>query len=379
MCGIVGIIARNMGNFSAHHPDIFKELLFANELRGSHGTGMFWDNNGKCKNLKSPVPSSFFIHDKKVTEALSEIYQKSTFAIGHNRHATKGGLNMESTHPFRVGHITLIHNGTLLSHKHMKDVPVDSEAITHSIAEKGADSTIKDLDGAFALVWFDSKEGTLNFIRNEERPLYLLETLGAWVISSEVKLAEWIISRNKSHSKFNELCPAGTLYTYDIYTRALTTRKVDIRAKHNYWDDYVPGTYGGYKYMPAAKPIEPAKKIENNLVQKKCEVTPLLTTPKNKDNTFAYKLGNKIIFSPIQVIEAGRVFYLEGIIEDDRKEDLEVRFYSNDKRLLLSMMKESLLEGIIMQVYYRKGEERYIVKEVKTILKTAEIPLLSVS
>lgn len=374
MCGIVGIIAKNQGNFSGYHTDIFKELLFANEVRGAHGTGMFWDNGLTCKNLKAPMPSSFFIHDAKVKDALNEIYQKSTFAIGHNRHATKGGTDMESTHPFRVGHITLIHNGTLVRHKYMKDVPVDSEAITHSIKEIGAEETLKGLDGAFALVWYDNISGTLNFIRNEERPLYLVDTANAWILSSEVKLAEWIISRNKSYVNSSEIIPVGILHSYDTITRKITTAKVDIRPKVDYWSDWkASGGSGTYKYYPPAKvtTVEKAKHEKE---------TPLLVQSKTKTvDSFAYNLNQRIVFSPVQVVEAGRVFYLEGIIEDERKECLEVRFYDADKKKLLSLMKETLLDGLIIQVYMRKGEERYVIRDVKHILKPMDLALASVN
>ena len=109
-------------------------MLFADQLRGSHGTGIFWDELGDSKYLKGAMPSSSFLRSKEYPEVAKDIVRLGNFVIGHNRHATKGEINFNNTHPFQEGdikrrQITLIHNGTLHSHRHMKNVDVDSHAI----------------------------------------------------------------------------------------------------------------------------------------------------------------------------------------------------------------------------------------------------------
>jgi glucosamine 6-phosphate synthetase-like amidotransferase/phosphosugar isomerase protein len=128
------------------------------------------------------------------------LFSQSNFAVGHNRSATKGKINAECTHPFRENHITLVHNGTLTSHKELHpNYEVDSRAICHNIAQEGYEETLKKLDGAFALIWFNSKEKTLNFCRNSQRPLYIIETTTSFVLVSELNLGLWILSRNNEH------------------------------------------------------------------------------------------------------------------------------------------------------------------------------------
>src|SRR5688500_5153933 len=213
MCGIVGVISKRKNGLFHSDIDIFTDLLFADQLRGAHGTGMFYDVDGVGHAFKGPMPSSSFLRSEKIGPVFNTVVQKSNFLIGHNRHATKGGVSFDSTHPFIEGETVLIHNGTLPSHKHIKDVEVDSHAICHSINEIGHIETLKKIDGAFALVWFDGNTKKLHFIRNTERPLHIVETDDLIVMSSEAGLVEWILKRklvNKVQPTVS--CEVGHLY-----------------------------------------------------------------------------------------------------------------------------------------------------------------------
>lgn len=53
-----------------------------------------------------------------------------------------------------------------------EDTGTDSEAIIIAISKFGIEETVKHLQGAWALVWVDTKENTLNFLRNKERPMW---------------------------------------------------------------------------------------------------------------------------------------------------------------------------------------------------------------
>jgi glucosamine 6-phosphate synthetase-like amidotransferase/phosphosugar isomerase protein len=99
--------------------------------------------------------------------------------LGHNRKATRGLVNDYNAHPFQIDHIVGCHNGTLygssqdrLEKELGEKFPVDSMALIAGIAAFGVEKTITDLEGAWALTWVDLKEGSLNFLRNKDRPLW---------------------------------------------------------------------------------------------------------------------------------------------------------------------------------------------------------------
>lgn len=222
MCGLVSIISKQKNGFFSVDVKVFTEMLFADQLRGSHGTGIFYNNKQSIKTLKAPVASSDFVNDKFYDKAETEIFQHAKFVVGHNRAATIGNLTHQNTHPFRCGHITLVHNGTLTGHKNLADTESDSMAICHSIAQMGFKETVKKINGAFALIWFDEKQKTLNFTRNYQRPLYIVETKDLFCFVSEPKLAEWILDRNKQEvTKVTNTDPY-TLYQFDLQDKELT-------------------------------------------------------------------------------------------------------------------------------------------------------------
>jgi len=71
--------------------------------------------------------------------------------------------------------------------------------------------------GAFALIWHDFKNNTLNFIRNEQRPLYWLETANGWIWASEANMIHWACVRHnmKAEGKI-EMLTAGVHTQYDF-------------------------------------------------------------------------------------------------------------------------------------------------------------------
>lgn len=186
MCGIVGVIAKGAKGLYPVDVKIFEQMLFADQLRGIDGTGVFYDTvKDGVLHSKLPITGTEFLNHKDYPKLAADINRESSFVIGHNRAATKGSLTKENTHPFKEGGITLVHNGTLWTHKHLKDVEVDSHAITHSIADAGLDETLDKLHGAYTLVWHDDGNSTLNIIRNNQRPLAIIETKYAFYICSE--------------------------------------------------------------------------------------------------------------------------------------------------------------------------------------------------
>lgn len=107
--------------------------------------------------------------------------------IGHNRSATVGKIVRKNAHPFEFDKVVGVHNGTLRNkwvlEKH-GDYDTDSEALYANINHYGVEAAIEKLDGAYTLVWYDKEDTTINFLRNKERPLYV-------VFSKDKKLVFW--------------------------------------------------------------------------------------------------------------------------------------------------------------------------------------------
>jgi hypothetical protein len=98
--------------------------------------------------------------------------------IGHCRAKTVGEVSRGNAHPFDMPdrQIIGVHNGTLTNQHRLdgyKHGMTDSEALYRHMSINGAEQTFADVDGAFACVWWDGQEQTLNFIRNGLRTLYI--------------------------------------------------------------------------------------------------------------------------------------------------------------------------------------------------------------
>jgi hypothetical protein len=96
--------------------------------------------------------------------------------IGHCRKRTLGEINYENAHPFQHGTLTGVHNGSLrgiIGMPYVKDFGTDSEWLYYMASQEGMETVLEAIDFCGALVWWDSSDDTLNFFRNDERPLYV--------------------------------------------------------------------------------------------------------------------------------------------------------------------------------------------------------------
>lgn len=191
--------------------DFIKQGLYANALRGMHSTGvaMVPHAGKKMKGVlvqKRAWPSSVFVTNAQTDFIFNDI-GRFKYAIGHNRQATVGDAkNPANAHPFKHGKIVLAHNGTLYNYhgiKHDKDFGTDSEHLAYSVDKIGIKDTIKEIEGAFALSWYDHSDGTMNLARNGERELYFttLKNDTTVLYGSEAGMLEWLAYRNKMDVK----------------------------------------------------------------------------------------------------------------------------------------------------------------------------------
>ena len=229
MCGLVGLYAKH--STSDNHLKLLRGLLFVDQIRGEHATGLAKIDlaKGETSIIKKAIPAHEFLGQEDVMEFM--IKDRGRIWIGHNRWATMGDKTDDNNaHPFKVDHITLAHNGTV-DRWTLKDLEghsdpackVDSEMVARTIAKYGAREAItKKFSGAFALVWFDSNERTLNFIRNDKRPLHLASLSdGTLVWASQPEFIDFFMKQGKfplSYAKDGEpvLIKEDQLITFEF-------------------------------------------------------------------------------------------------------------------------------------------------------------------
>lgn len=225
MCGLVGVAGRFLGK---NEITFMEQALYSDALRGMHSTGIasVYRQNMKSewkgeviKRANNPLQ----LFNLRAYDDFLATLNRNMFStlMGHNRYATLGRITDVNAHPFVDNHIILAHNGTLRSWNHLPDsqyFTVDSECIAHSMAKVGVEETVGMLHGAFALSWIDLKEGTLNLIRNHERPLsiFLNDTMTKVVWGSEGKMMDWLIDRNKLNTDQEYLIEPGHWHVFDL-------------------------------------------------------------------------------------------------------------------------------------------------------------------
>lgn len=228
MCGHVGIA----GNLEYKDEDTMKRLLIFDYFRGKDSTGfaaLRKDGEGRIAKIASHPVDLF---DMGTFDKALSAYNSSAF-IGHNRAATLGVVNGVNAHPFQSGDIIGCHNGTLTkeSFKDLKEAlqeetGTDSEAIIKCIDRFGIEETVKMLQGAWALVWFDMKKQELYFLRNDERPFWVgydksfkkVFWASEWPIMQAALLTgkgDYDLFTTEDNSAYFST-KVNTLYTYDL-------------------------------------------------------------------------------------------------------------------------------------------------------------------
>jgi len=257
MCGNVGAISRET-TFGEQSKIInfFRQALIVDSVRGLDATGVATiTDKGKLSIRKRAVASQEFLEDNSVVSSIRD--GSNVIFCGHNRAATTGSLTDQSAHPFKHGDITLFHNGTLdywsdLTSKD-KYFSIDSEAICSSIDSNGVISTLENLSGAFALVWYDSSNKTVNFARNSERPLFFGYTpkTNSIVYASEEGMISWLAEKNGIELESIKSLAEGNWLSIPLDPEIeITSKKFKPKPKelsnwHNYYNDY--SYYGSSK------------------------------------------------------------------------------------------------------------------------------------
>lgn len=197
MCGIAGVMSAYL---SPGEIKTFKDLMVVSTLRGKWGSGVL----AVPTNPKKPVDyirsldSGCEIVETKQFDEL--VKPKTAVLLGHCREPTRGGYTLNFMHPHKADHIVGVHNGTM---DMVARVPVtegksDSKMVFEAIRDFGPQYFVENSKGAYALVWIDAKTDTINFLRNDQRPLYFAHIEGIegtvyW--ASEASMLSFVLSR----------------------------------------------------------------------------------------------------------------------------------------------------------------------------------------
>jgi predicted glutamine amidotransferase len=355
MCGIVAIIQKRNNGFLQKEVDIFTQLLFVGQLRGSDGTGIFFNSKkGKAhiRSLKCAITASNFINIPEYKVAEKVLFNDANFAVGHNRFATKGKIDNECTHPFKSEHITLVHNGTLYSHKTLADVEVDSHAICESISKNGAKQTLKEIDGAFSLVWFDSKERALFLCHNKDRPLAMLDCGNFYMIVSELSMGLWIAERNRLMVKSSLELPLETLYRFPLpEMEKFTIEKVEYRKS----------------YVMYTKPNYAAQNFDDDYDYNRWYTRPMPLLPAI---TQKYKSGDTVKFMGGTIDSSCKNMFLRGdfYIKDQQEFQWRIKVFGKEADLRLLAHKPLIGKIGVFDTY--NGKITYTVHDVKLFIKS---------
>ena len=177
MCGIVGYISKTEKSYKDEKAHFMRFALALDTLRGQDSTGlMTLTKDFKVDTIKSVMPGDRFVQSPRFQKAWTPGWAQ----VGHNRAATIGKVNVNNAHPFIDGPIALVHNGTLWAGgktlpKVNQELEVDSMQLAHNFAQhepSEAAEVLSEIDGAFAIIWFDRRDGSVNMARNSERPLH---------------------------------------------------------------------------------------------------------------------------------------------------------------------------------------------------------------
>ena len=179
MCGLFGATSSFLTDEEVRQ---VKQLGILSYFRGEDATGVI-----HISKPEKIVSNKFRVRYRKTLDNPINFWQlpevnglvhakgRHTMAlVGHTRAATSGdSTKVQNAHPYKSSHIIGMHNGTIPSLSPRSGGGTDSKALIEMIAEYGLETALGQVGhGSFALVWVDKNEMSLNFMRNEFRPLW---------------------------------------------------------------------------------------------------------------------------------------------------------------------------------------------------------------
>jgi hypothetical protein len=225
MCGIVGFMTTKRALEEFDRKKFITSALAVDSIRGQDSTGVFMARHDKLTNetpatLRGTCDGYAFIQDETYRKLMTRL-DSYWAVVGHNRAATKGSVSLKNTHPFHRGPIMLVHNGTVWNADKVADAAgadaeVDSDKICAALAENHVEDVAKVINGSFALVWHDTRDGKVRFLRNSERPIHLAATEdGSTVLFASEAEMLWFLAKRSGLKIRQPFMPnPGTLMAF---------------------------------------------------------------------------------------------------------------------------------------------------------------------
>jgi predicted glutamine amidotransferase len=203
MCGLFGMISKvPKFKFTLGETWNLFDMAVITSLRGRDSSSM-WGIHRTRRNSDPRIWKTLgdpynLINTKAGGQIQKFMMDDATVIFGHGRKATLGKVTLQNAHPFKHKNITLMHNGTINSGLESEDkteVEVDSHALTILVQEKGVSEALAQVEGAFAIIAYDTNKQRILISRNYQRPLHYAEGTDMIFIMSDRRALDYVLER----------------------------------------------------------------------------------------------------------------------------------------------------------------------------------------
>jgi glucosamine--fructose-6-phosphate aminotransferase (isomerizing) len=267
MCGIVGYIGPRQA------AGLLIEGLRRLEYRGYDSAGIAVVNGRGLKIMKAAGKLSVLENE------LKDKMPRGTIGIGHTRWATHGAPTTTNAHPHtdQSGRIAVIHNGiiensgvirkALEQRGHTFKSETDTEVLAHMVGElyqgnleEAVATALKDVDGAYGLVFLSSEEPGVLVAARKGSPLLIGVGEKEWFIASDASpLLQY--TRSVVYLDDGEM---AVLTREGYRVRNLVTARISKEVNQIDWD-LTQVERGGYAHFMLKEICEQPESLRNTL------------------------------------------------------------------------------------------------------------------